>query len=181
MKILLYSANFAPEPTGIGKYSGEMAEWLAARGHDVRVVCAPPYYPAWQLDERYRWPPWRHETWRGVRVWRAPLWVPRRPGGLKRVLHLCTFALSSLPVMLRQTLWRPDVVLTDVVMPGGMSGKQLADAALAERPGLRVLFTSGYAEDAIVHNGRLDPGVRLLGKPYRRGVLARTLREVLDA
>jgi len=43
MKILIYSANYAPEPTGIGKYSGEMAEWLAAKGHDVRVVAAPPY------------------------------------------------------------------------------------------------------------------------------------------
>lgn len=112
MKILIHSANFAPEPTGIGKYSGEMAEWLAAQGHEVRVVAAPPYYPAWRLDESYRWPPWRHEVWQGVRVWRAPLWVPRKPGGLTRVLHLCTFALSSLPVMLRQTLWRPDVVLT---------------------------------------------------------------------
>lgn len=111
MKILIHSANFAPEPTGIGKYSGEMAEWLAAQGHEVRVVAAPPYYPAWKLDAAYRWPPWRHEVWQGVRVWRAPLWVPRKPGGLKRVLHLCTFALSSLPVMLRQVVWRPDVVL----------------------------------------------------------------------
>ena len=112
MKILIHSANFAPEPTGIGKYSGEMAEWLAAQGHEVRVVAAPPYYPAWKLDPAYRWPPWRYEAWRGVRVWRAPLWVPRKPGGLKRVLHLCTFALSSFPVMLRQVVWRPDVVLT---------------------------------------------------------------------
>lgn len=112
MRILICSANFAPEPTGIGKYSGEMAEWLAAQGHEVRVVAAPPYYPAWKLEEGYRWPPWRHEVWRGVRVWRAPLWVPRTPSGLKRVLHLCTFALSSAPVMLRQAFWRPDVVLT---------------------------------------------------------------------
>lgn len=112
MKILIHTANFAPEPVGIGKYSGEMAEWLAAEGHEVRVVAAPPYYPTWKLDENYRWPPWRHETWRGIRVWRAPLWVPRKPGGLKRVLHLFTFALSSMPMMLRQALWQPDVVLT---------------------------------------------------------------------
>jgi colanic acid biosynthesis glycosyl transferase WcaI len=45
LKILLYTVNFAPEPTGIGKYSGEMAAWLAAQGHEVRVVAAPPYYP----------------------------------------------------------------------------------------------------------------------------------------
>ncbi|CAN5672872.1 hypothetical protein BH23DEI1_BH23DEI1_10710 [soil metagenome] len=77
---------------------------------------------------------------------------------------------------------RPDVELlfTDVVMPGGMSGKQLADEAVASRPALRVLFTSGYTEDAIVHHGRLDPGVDLLTKPYRRDDLARRVREVLD-
>lgn len=112
MKILIYSANFAPEPTGIGKYSGEMAEWLAAQGHDVRVVAAPPYYPAWKLGAGYAWPPYRQEMVGGARVWRAPLWVPAEPGGLKRVLHLLTFAASSMPVMLMQVFWRPDVVLT---------------------------------------------------------------------
>ena len=45
MKILIYGINFSPELTGIGKYTGEMASWLAAKGHDVRVVTAPPYYP----------------------------------------------------------------------------------------------------------------------------------------
>lgn len=113
MKILIYSANFAPEPVGIGKYSGEMAAWLAAQGHEVRVVAAPPYYPAWALGEGYAaWPPYRREQWQGVDVWRAPLWVPRSPSGLTRVLHLLTFAVSSLPVMLWQALWRPDVVMT---------------------------------------------------------------------
>ena len=48
MKILLYGLNFTPELTGIGKYTGELAAWLAARGHAVRVVTAPPYYPAWK-------------------------------------------------------------------------------------------------------------------------------------
>ncbi len=112
MKILLYSANFAPEPTGIGKYSGEMASWLAAQGHEVRVVAAPPYYPAWKLAEGYAWPPYRREQWQGVSVFRAPLWVPASPGGLARVLHLLTFAAASLPSMLRQAFWRPDVVFT---------------------------------------------------------------------
>ena len=112
MRILIYSANFAPEPTGIGKYSGEMAWWLAERGHDVRVVCAPPYYPAWQIDKKYRWPLFRREQWRGVDVWRTPLWVPKSPGGLTRILHLLSFAISSFPVMLWQIAWRPEVVLT---------------------------------------------------------------------
>lgn len=112
MRILIYTANYAPEPTGIGKYSGEMAEWLAAQGHDVRVVCAPPYYPNWRVADGYRWPLYRREQVQGVDVWRAPLWVPSRPGGLKRILHTLSFALSSAPVMLRQVLWTPDVVLT---------------------------------------------------------------------
>jgi len=112
LKILIYSANFAPEPTGIGKYSGEMAAWMAAQGHDVRVVAAPPYYPSWKIAEGYAWPLYRREQWQGVDVWRAPLWVPRKPNGITRILHLLTFAISSLPVMLWQTLWRPNVVMT---------------------------------------------------------------------
>ena len=70
------------------------------------------YYPAWRISKSYAWPPYRREQWQGVDVWRTPLWVPRRPGGLTRVLHLLTFAISSLPVMLWQVLWRPNVVMT---------------------------------------------------------------------
>jgi colanic acid biosynthesis glycosyl transferase WcaI len=112
MRILIYSANFAPEPTGIGKYSGDMAWWLVDHGHEVRVVCAPPYYPTWQVDKKYRWPLYRREQWRGVDVWRTPLWVPKSPRGLTRILHLLSFAITSFPVMLWQIAWRPDVVLT---------------------------------------------------------------------
>jgi colanic acid biosynthesis glycosyl transferase WcaI len=112
MRILVYSANFAPEPTGIGKYSGEMACWLAEKGHSVRVVAAPPYYPAWKVSPEYSWPPYRREQWKGVDVWRAPLWVPKAPGGAARVLHLLSFAITSFPLMIRQVFWRPDVVVT---------------------------------------------------------------------
>jgi len=73
-----------------------------------------------------------------------------------------------------------DLLFTDVVMPGGKGGRELAEAALALRPALKVLFTSGYTENAIVHQGRLDPGVSLLSKPYRRDELARQVRRVLD-
>jgi PAS domain S-box-containing protein len=77
---------------------------------------------------------------------------------------------------------RPDIdlLLTDVVMPGGLNGPQLADAARAVRPGLKVLFSSGYADQALVHGGRLDPGTNLLGKPYGRQELARKVRMVLE-
>ena len=72
-----------------------------------------------------------------------------------------------------------DLLFTDVVMPGGMNGRVLADAARQLRPGLRVLYTSGYTENAIVHHGRLDEGARLLAKPYRRRELDRAVREAL--
>jgi CheY-like chemotaxis protein len=76
---------------------------------------------------------------------------------------------------------RIDLLFTDVVMPGGMSGRQLADAARQRRPGLKVLFTSGYDEEAIVHHGRLDQGIQLLPKPYRRRELAKRIRGIFDA
>ena len=110
MKFLFYGINFAPELTGIGKYTGEMAQWLASAGHEVRVITAPPYYPAWKVGAGYSAREYRTETWGQVRVMRTPLWVPHRPGGLKRLLHLGSFAISSLPVLLAQWRWKPDVV-----------------------------------------------------------------------
>jgi colanic acid biosynthesis glycosyl transferase WcaI len=112
MRILIYSTNFSPETTGIGKYSGDMAIWLAENGHSVTVVAAPPYYPQWKVRNGYAWPPFRREKLRGVDVWRAPLWVPKSPGGLARILHLLSFAITSFPVMMRLVFWRPDLVLT---------------------------------------------------------------------
>jgi signal transduction histidine kinase len=72
-----------------------------------------------------------------------------------------------------------DLLFTDVIMPGSMNGRQLADEALRRRPALKTLFTSGYTEDAIIHQGRLDPGVLLLAKPYRKADLARMIRTAL--
>lgn len=113
LRILLIGLNYAPELTGIGKYSGEMMEWLAERGHEVRVVTAPPYYPAWKVWKGYRWWAYRRETSRaGARIYRCPLWVPREPRGLSRLVHLGSFAASSLPVALAMAAWRPDVVIT---------------------------------------------------------------------
>lgn len=110
MKLLFYGINFAPELTGIGKYTGEMAQWLAASGHEVRVITAPPYYPNWEVGAGYSAASYRRERWLSVDVWRTPLWVPAKPGGLKRLLHLASFALSSLPALLAQWRWKPDVV-----------------------------------------------------------------------
>jgi CheY-like chemotaxis protein len=72
-----------------------------------------------------------------------------------------------------------DLLFTDVVMPGPLRSTELARKARQRLPGIAVLFTSGYTENAIVHGGRLDPGVELLGKPYTREQLARKVRHVL--
>jgi signal transduction histidine kinase/FixJ family two-component response regulator len=74
-----------------------------------------------------------------------------------------------------------DLLFTDMIMPGSMNGRQLADEALRRRPSLKVLFTSGYTENTVIHYGRLDAGVLLLAKPYRRADLARMIRSALDA
>ncbi|MBV8925950.1 MAG: PAS domain S-box protein [Bradyrhizobium sp.] len=73
-----------------------------------------------------------------------------------------------------------DLLFTDVIMPGPMNGRRLADTILQRRPDLKVLFTSGYTENAIIHHGRLDSGVLLLAKPYRKSDLARMIRKALD-
>jgi nitrogen-specific signal transduction histidine kinase/CheY-like chemotaxis protein len=72
-----------------------------------------------------------------------------------------------------------DLLFTDVIMPGPMNGRQLVDEALKRRPALKTLFTSGYTENAILHHGRLDEGVLLLAKPYRKPELARMIRVAL--
>jgi len=74
-----------------------------------------------------------------------------------------------------------DLLFTDMILPGGMNGRDLAKAILKRRGGGKVLYTSGYTDDTIVHEGHLDPGVVLLGKPYRKSELAQKIREVLGS
>ena len=86
-------------------------------------------------------------------------------------------------VALEQLGRRPEIRLlfTDVGLPGGMNGRRLAEAAQAQRRDLKVLYTTGYARNAIVHDGRLDPGVQLITKPFTYAALAERIRDVLDA
>ncbi|MFL9990319.1 glycosyltransferase WbuB [Paraburkholderia sediminicola] len=133
MKILIYGLNYAPELTGVGKYTAEMAVLLASRGHEVRVVCAPPYYPDWRVAADYVSWRYQREERDGVSIWRAPLWVPARPSGLKRMVHLASFAASSLPLLVRQMLWRPDAAMliapTLMCAPAALALARLAGAS----------------------------------------------------
>lgn len=118
LQVLLYGLNYDPELTGIGKYSGEMARWLAGRGHHVQVVTAPPYYPEWRIHEgfsgaRYASDPSVSQP--GLSVLRCPLWVPAKVTGKTRVLHLMSFALSSGPALLWMAIKRRPAVIMLVV------------------------------------------------------------------
>jgi CheY-like chemotaxis protein len=75
---------------------------------------------------------------------------------------------------------RIDLLITDIGLPGGINGRQLADAALAERPALKILFITGYAENAVVGNGHLEPGMHLLSKPFRMDILADRIRSIIS-
>jgi colanic acid biosynthesis glycosyl transferase WcaI len=122
VKILLYGINYEPELTGIGKYSGEMAHWLKKNKHDVRVVTAPPYYPEWRVQVGYSKYIWTSASENGIQVVRCPLFVPERPVALTRILHLLSFCLSSIPALLSQSFWRPQIVI--LVVPTLFSALQ---------------------------------------------------------
>ena len=96
-------------------------------------------------------------------------------------LGYATLAAANAPEALALLGANPgiDLLFTDVIMPGPMNGRQLADEAVRRRPDLKVLYTSGYTENAILHHGRLDEGVLLLAKPYRKAELAAMLRTAL--
>jgi colanic acid biosynthesis glycosyl transferase WcaI len=116
VRILIHGINFAPELVGNGKYTGEMADWLARRGHEVRVVTAPPFNPAGKVSDAYSSWRYRREAFSisgtgSLTAFRCPLWVSRNPSALSRILHLASFAVSSLPVMLGQLMWRPSLVM----------------------------------------------------------------------
>lgn len=119
MNILIYGLNYAPEPTGIGKYTGEMAEWLAAQGHAVEVICGLPHYPQWQVAEGYDRFRFRSETLAGVRVHRVRHFVPaaNQLRARTRIFLETTFTLNAARFWLPRFFSRqkPDVVIA--VMP----------------------------------------------------------------
>ncbi len=118
MKVLIYSLNYAPELTGIGKYNAEMANWLVDNGDDVQVVSAKPYYPEWEVHEGFKKGGYLSSVEHGVSIKRCPLYVPATPTALKRILHLVSFAVSSAFVLFKKLLTsqgRPEMIF--VVQP----------------------------------------------------------------
>jgi colanic acid biosynthesis glycosyl transferase WcaI len=120
MRILLVGINYAPDLIGVAKYNTELCEALAAAGHEVRVVTAPPYYPAWNIPEKHRSWFYRSDIINNVSVTRAPIYVPKKPSGARRLAHHFSFALTSAGPVISDVLhWRPNVVFS--VAPSLMS------------------------------------------------------------
>jgi len=111
VKVLVLGINYAPEPVGIGPYTAGTAIDLAGAGHAVTVVCAKPYYPSWRTDPAFAGRGAVRSVEEGVSVVRVPIYVPRIPGGRRRLLHHLSFALAALPRFIAEA-WRtrPDVV-----------------------------------------------------------------------
>ncbi|GGC97300.1 glycosyltransferase WbuB [Halopseudomonas salina] len=156
MNIVLYGINYSPELTGIGKYSGEMGEWLQRSGHQVSVITAPPYYPEWRVKEGFTGSRWHQADENGVRVTRCPLYVPREVNSLKRLLHLSSFALSSLFPLIAQLRNKPDLVIlvapTLFCAPGAWLLSKLSGAT-------SVLHIQDYEVDALFGLGLAKPGI----------------------
>ncbi len=111
MRILVHTIFYRPELTGVAKYTAEMCEWLCARGHQVEVICPPPYYPRWKVEAPYRQGRYQKESIDGVSVTRCPIWLPATPGGVRRIFYAASFAISSSLAIASRLFRGPDVVL----------------------------------------------------------------------
>ena len=96
-RILLMGINFAPELTGIGRYTGEMVDWMVKQGYECTVVTSFPYYPYWKVQAPYQGKYFQKECSEEglLTVYRCPMFVPQTPTGLKRVLHELTFCFTA--------------------------------------------------------------------------------------
>jgi putative colanic acid biosynthesis glycosyltransferase WcaI len=112
MKIIIHGMNYAPEPLGVGRYTSELAEFLASQGESVEVITSLPHYPGWRVSPPYR--PWRYlvETRNGVRILRCPLLLHSSGRRMWRLLAPLSFAIAAAPVVVWRILRRrPDVVI----------------------------------------------------------------------
>ena len=172
MRILLVGINYAPDLIGVAKYNTELCESLVAEGHEVRVITAPPYYPAWSIPAGSNVSYFRRSIVGGVGVMRAPIYVPKRPSGAKRLFHHLSFALTSLaPVLIDAYRWQPDIILS--VAPSLMSARFAS--FVARRIGAKSwLHVQDFEIDAAY-------GLGLLRNPSLRKVMLKTEAAVLKS
>lgn len=158
-RIAILGLNYAPEEIGIARYSHGMAEGLARRGLTVEMVAGAPYYPQWRVYPGFGgW--WRRGVENGVRLTRCPHYVPAKPSGLKRIIHLASFALSALPSALGWALRcrarRPQVVVAVapalLSVPVAWLGARLSGAKLW-------VHIQDFEVEAALATGLVDAGL----------------------
>jgi colanic acid biosynthesis glycosyl transferase WcaI len=163
MNFVLYSLNFSPELTGIGKYNGEMCPVLVELGGKVDVLTAPPYYPEWKIPSGYSVYSYSKLHSNGISIVRCPLYVPSKVTTVKRLVHLSSFALSSGLALFGQLFKKPDVIF--VVQPTFFCAPMAL--LVAKLTGAKaVMHIQDFEIDAMFGLGMMDEGA--LSKVVRR-------------
>jgi colanic acid biosynthesis glycosyl transferase WcaI len=186
MKILFYGLNYAPELVGVGKYTTECAEWLAAQGHQPVVITALPHFPHWRVLPGFA-EGGRSEQREGVQVYRCPIWLPRRLSTGKRVLCCLSWVLGSLPRLWAEARQHPDLLvvieptifaLPAALLVGALAGVpvwiHVQDFELNAAQGAGMIGASGLARLASRVEGWL------LRKAHRVSTLTRRMEVQLD-
>lgn len=113
MRILIFGIHYFPDLTGIGKYTAEMAAWLADQGHEIHVITAKPFYPQWKVSPSYKKKWWIKEVIQNVKVIRCPVYVPENPIASKKIIHEFSFLLGIFPIWVKLLFEKKfDVVLS---------------------------------------------------------------------
>jgi colanic acid biosynthesis glycosyl transferase WcaI len=159
LKILIQGLNYAPEQIGIAVYTSGLAERLAQSGHKVEIVAGKPYYPTWRVFDGYKRRWFLSEKLNGVDVCRVAHYVPKRPTGLKRLVHHFSFVLSSfLPLLHKTKQMRPDVIFS--VAPSLMVAPTvlLAGKLFGSKTWLHI---QDFEVEAAIATGLLKPNTAL--------------------
>jgi colanic acid biosynthesis glycosyl transferase WcaI len=168
--IMIHAINFAPELIGCGKYTTELAQYLASRGHLVSVVTAPPHYPGWAVREPYNALAYREDALDSIRIMRCPILTKANGRGIWRMLPPLSFALGAAPIVAWQILRsKPDAVLC--VEPTLFSAPVVA--IMCKLMGIRsVLHVQDLEVDAAFEVGHIKGGAfRKVALSFERAVL----------
>lgn len=120
--VLIIGINFFPEPTGIGKYTGEYAFWLASHGYKTDVITSPPYYPQWKVYKGYKSSWYKKEEIDGVNITRCPLYIPKSLSGGKRIMQDLSFFMSAFFSLLGKMVGGKKYDMIFVASPSFMPG-----------------------------------------------------------
>jgi colanic acid biosynthesis glycosyl transferase WcaI len=189
LRVLIVALNYAPELVGCAKYTTELAEDLVARGHAVEVVAGPPYYPAWEVGAGHSGARWSREVINGVPVHRTPLYVPRKPTGIRRVAHLASFGLAAAPAaMAVARRFRPDLVFavapTLTAAGAALAAAKVCDAARwlhIQDFEVDAAFDLGLLKNRIARNAALGLERRVLSRFDRVSSISPAMVERLAA